>query len=95
MPGDADRLVCMGISRSDGRHKANSSFHVIPEVPRMFNVSTMMVLRMDKCIDEAHHSDAKLEASQEYLGDQVEQEVTPSWLNVCLSPNSNELVHSF
>ena len=47
-------------------------FHVIPKVPRVFNVTTMMVMRIDKRIDEAHHSDTKLETSKENLGDQIE-----------------------
>ena len=62
-------LICVGVGRSDGRHKANSSLHAITNVPTIFDNSTVM-MGIDKGIEEAHHHDTTLKASQEHSGDQ-------------------------
>ena len=68
-------LICVGVGRSDGRHKADSSLHVITNVPRILDNSTVLMMGINKGAKEAHHHNTILKASQEHAGDQVMQEM--------------------
>ena len=68
----------MGVGRSDTRRKADPSFRVITEVSRILYTSTVLVMGINKSINEAHYHDVRLEASQEHLGDQVMKEMVSS-----------------
>ena len=41
-------LICVGVGRSDGRHKADSSLHAITKVPRVFDNSTVLMMGINK-----------------------------------------------
>ena len=56
---------------SDSRDEADPSIHAVTKVSRILEVSTALVMGIDKCVKEAHHHDPILEASQEHMGDQV------------------------
>ena len=64
-------LICVGVGRSDGRHKSNSSLHAITNVPRIFDNSTVLMMGLNKRVKEAHHHNTTLKASQEHPGDEV------------------------
>ena len=77
----------MGISRSDGRHKANSSFHVVPRSCQDFRYfDGVGDVRKQTHLWKAHHSDAKLETAQKYLGDQIKEKMAAPWLHSSLLP---------
>ena len=63
-------LICVGVGRSDGRHKANPSFHAITKISRILKALAVLMMGIDKGIEEAHHHDTTLKASQEHSGDQ-------------------------
>ena len=62
-------LVRVGVGRSDSRHEADSPFYTITKVPRILDVSTVLVMGTHKCVSEADHHDPILETSKERLGD--------------------------
>ena len=64
-------LVRVSVGRSDSRHETDSPFLAIPKVSRIFDVLAVLMMSINKRINEAHHHDPILEASQEHLGDQV------------------------
>ena len=63
MSCEACCLVRVGVGRSGGRRKAGSSFHAITKVPRILDKSTVLMMGINKCVNEAHHHDSILEAS--------------------------------
>ena len=65
-----------GVGRSDRRHDADSPFHAITKVSRIIYASAVLMMSIDKCVNEAHHHDPIPEASQEHLGDQVMEKMT-------------------
>ena len=67
--------------RQDGRHKTDSSFHVAPKVPRIFAISTELMESIHTRIYEA-----KLEASQKHVGDQIKEKMASPWKHCSLSP---------
>ena len=64
-------LVRMAVGRSNSRHEADSPFYAITKVSRILDASTVLMMSIHKRVNEAHHHDPTLEASQEHLGDQV------------------------
>ena len=46
-------LICVGVGRSDGRHKANPSFHAITKVSSVLRVKAVFMMGIDKSIEEA------------------------------------------
>ena len=64
-------LISVGVCRSDGRHKADSSLHAITKVPGIFDNSTVLMMGINKSIMEGHHNNIILKASQEHPGDQI------------------------
>ena len=64
-------LISVGVGRSDGCHKADPSFHAITKAPRILEALTVLVMGINKGVNDAHHHDSILEASQEHMGDQV------------------------
>ena len=82
----------MSIGGSGSRHKADSSFHVIPKVPRISDISTVLMMGINKCINEAHYRDAIVEASQKNLGDEVMEKMASPWMYSSLSPKRRKLI---
>ena len=76
---EAYGLICVSVGRSDSRHKAASSSHAITKVPRIVDTSTVLVMGINKGVNEAHYRDAILEASPEHLGDQVVEKMVSPW----------------
>ena len=82
-------LVRVDVSKSDSRHEADSPFHAITKSPGILDASVVLMSR-NKRVNEAHHHDPKLEASQEHLGEQVMLEMVSSWKRRSLSPNKGK-----
>ena len=72
-------LICVGVGRSDGCHEANPSFHAITKISRILEALTVLVMGINKGVEEAHHHDSILKASQEHIGDQVMQKMVSPW----------------
>ena len=64
-------LICVGVGRSDGRHKADLSLHAITEVPWILGTLEVLMMSINKGVKETHHHNTTLKASQEHSGDQV------------------------
>ena len=72
-------LVRMDAGRSKSLHEAESSFYAITKVSRNLDTSTVQMMSIYKCVNEAHHHDRILEASKEHLSDQVMEKMVSSW----------------
>ena len=88
----ADCLIRMYVSWSDCSHKSNPSFHTISKVPWIVQVSAVVVVRIHRCVNDTHHNNSILKASEEDLGSKVMEQVEPgsSWhpaLHPCSSPS--------
>ena len=70
VPSEARCLVRMGEGKSDTCHEADPPSYTITKVSGILDTSVLM-MGINKCVNEAHHHDSILEASQEHLGDQV------------------------
>ena len=71
-------LVCVSVGKSDSRHEVDSPFHAITKVSRILDASAVLMMSINKRVNEAHGHDPMLEASQEHLGGQVmEKMVSP------------------
>ena len=79
-------LSNVSVGRSDGSHEADSPFHAIHEVSRIFDVPAVLMKSTNKRINEAHHHDPILEASQEHLGDQIMEKMASPRKHSSLSP---------
>ena len=79
-------LVRVSVGRSDSRHEADSPFHAITKVPRILHASTVLMMSIHKRVNEAHHHDPTLEASQEHLGDQVMEKMVSPWKHSSMFP---------
>ena len=71
MSCEACCLPCIGVGKSDNCHEADSLFHTISKVSRNLDESTVLMMGINKCVNEAHHHDPILEASQEPMNDEV------------------------
>ena len=64
-------LMCVGVGRSDGRHKANPSFHAITKISRIREaLAVLMMGNKTKASRKPHYHDSTLKAPQEHC-DQV------------------------
>ena len=63
-----------------------------PNFPGLFDASAVLMMSIDKCVDEAHHHDPTPEASQEHLGDQVMEKMVSSWEHSSLSPKRSKYI---
>ena len=80
-------MVRVSVGRSDGCHEADSPFHAIPKFSRILNVSAVLTMSINKGVNEAHHHDPILEASQEHLSDQVMEKMASPWKHRSAFPN--------
>ena len=62
---------------TDCGHETDSPFHAIPKVPRIIHFGGVM--GVDEGIDDTHHYDSILKASQKNLGDQVVEKMVSPW----------------
>ena len=46
---------------------------------RIFNISAVVIMGVDKGVNEAHHNEPILETSKENLGDQVMEKMASPW----------------
>ena len=76
---EASCLVRVSAGRGDGRHEADSPFHAITKIPGIHDASTVLMMSLHKCANEAHHHDPILEAPQEHMGDQVMEKMVSQW----------------
>ena len=83
----ADCLIRMGVSWSDGSHKSNAPFHTISKIPWVIHVSAVVAVGMDQSVNDTHHNDPILKASLKDLGDKVVEQMAPPWLDCSVSPN--------
>ena len=74
------------MGRGDGSHEADCPFHVIPKISRILNVSAVLMMSINKGVNEAHYHDPILEALEEHLGDQVMEKMVFLWKHSFLSP---------
>ena len=42
--GETSCLICVSVSRNDSRHKADSALHTITKVPRILDISTVLMM---------------------------------------------------
>ena len=77
-----------GVGRRDSRHEGDSPFQTITKVPRILDVSTVLMMGIHKCVNDADHHDPILETSQEHLGD-LEKIVSPL-KHSCLPPKKRK-----
>ena len=75
---------------SDSRHEADSDFYAITKVSRILDASAVLMMSIDKGVNEAHYHEHKLEASQEHLGDQVMEKMASPWKHSSLSPKGSK-----
>ena len=54
-------------------------FYTITKVSRILDASTVLMMGINKRVNEPHRHDPILEASQEYLGDQVMEKMASPW----------------
>ena len=64
-------LMCVGVGRSDGRHKANPSFHAITKISRILGTLAMLMMGINKSIKETQYHNSISKAVQEQTGDRV------------------------
>ena len=73
---DAGLQACVLLGHGSGsRHEAGSPFHAI-KVSRILDASAVLMMSIHKRVNEAHHHDPILEASQEHLGDHVMEKIS-------------------
>ena len=65
-------------------------FYTITKVSRILDASTVLMMGINKCVNEAHHHDPILEASQEHLGDQVMEKMVSPWMHSSVSPKRSK-----
>ena len=64
-------LTCVGVGRSDGRHRANHSFHATTEISRILGILAMLIMGINKCVKETQYHNSILKALQEQTSDKV------------------------
>ena len=58
-----DWLVHMGVCWGDRGHKTDSPFHKISKAPRVIHISAVVVVSIDKRVNDSHYDDSKLMSS--------------------------------
>ena len=74
----AEYLICVGMGGSDSRHKADSPFHAITKASRILDALAVLMMSINKGINELHHNYPILEALQEHLCDRVMEKMVSS-----------------
>ena len=69
----------VSVGRSDSRHEADSPFYAITKITKILDASAVLMMSINKGVNEAHYHDPILEASQEHLGDQVTGKMASPW----------------
>ena len=64
-------LIRVGVGKSDGRHSAIPSSHAITQISRILGILAMLLMGINKGIDEAQYHDSILKASHKHTGEQV------------------------
>ena len=82
-------LVRVSAGRGDSSHEANSPFHALSKVSRSLDATAVLMMSMNKGVNEAHYHDPIVETSQEHLGDQITK-----WKHSSLSPERSEHVEN-
>ena len=82
-------LVRVSVGRSDGCLEEDSPIHAITKIQWILDASAVLMISVDKRVNEAHHHDPMLEASQEHLSDQVIDKMASPRKHSSLSPNGN------
>ena len=67
-----------GVRWGERVHKPNSPFHAIPEVPWIIQVTAVMVVGVNKGVDNTHNYNSSLEASQKSMSDEVVKQMASS-----------------
>ena len=62
-------------------------FMLSTKVPRIINISAVVVMGVDEDTDDTHCHDSTLEAPWKNLGDQVVEKMASPWLHCSLSPH--------
>ena len=57
-----------------------------PHFSRILDASAVLMMSINKSVNEAHYYDPILEASQEHLGDKVMEKMASPWKHSSLSP---------
>ena len=78
--------IWLWAGRSDSHHAADSPFHAIPKISRILDASAVLMLNLNKGVNEAHYHDSILKASQEHLGDQVVENMISLRQHCSMSP---------
>ena len=87
-------LVRASVGRSDSRLEADSPFYRITKVSRILDATTVL-MGIHKGVNEAHHHDPILKASQEHLGDQVMEKMVSQWKHSSMSCHQKDLNMSY
>ena len=88
----AHQLEDMGICRSNCSHKTNSTSHTISKVSMVIHISAVVDMGIKEGIDDTHHYNSILKASQENLGNQVVKKMASPWQKCSVPPNRGEKV---
>ena len=81
----AKGLVRMGVFRGDSSHKPNSPFHAVSEVLWIIHLTAVIVVGVDKGVDNTHNDNSMLKASLKCLSDEVVKQMVSSRAD-CSSP---------
>ena len=66
------------------------SFMKSPKVSRIFDASAVLVMGINKGVNEAHHLNPTLKVSQEHPVDQVVEKMVSPWTHSSWSPNRSK-----
>ena len=66
-------------------HYQSSRCGRTPKTARILHASAVLMMSINKWVNEGHNHDPLLEASQEYLGDQVMEKMASPWWHRSLS----------
>ena len=65
-------------------------FMPITKIRGIIDASTVLMMSTHTRVNEAHHHDPILEASQEHMGDQVMEKMASPWKHSSLPPKRSE-----
>ena len=93
--GQAKGLVRMGLCWGDSRHKPNSPFHAVSEVPWIVRMTAVIVVGVNKSVDNTNNHNSILKASKKCLRYEVVKQVVSSRAGCSIPPGSDaEVGHS-
>ena len=79
-------LMCVSVGRGDGSHEADSPFQAVPKI----SSSAVLMMSINKGVNETHYHESILEPSEEHLGDQVMEKMLSPWKHSSLLPNKSK-----